>query len=91
MDEGSQEQFGVPSGNFVFVRFDALGMATYVTNNNFNPTKLSFRTGRKQVHRLNDCKGDSQYLVRVDMHPQSLVIVINLASLFQTISTFRNS
>ena len=60
IDEGLQVQFMVPSSNFVFLRFGAIRTATYVANDNLNQATLSSRKGRKwQIHRLNNCKGDS--------------------------------
>ena len=44
--EGLQVQFGVPSGNFVFRRFNAFRTPTYVTSDNFDLT-LSSITGGK--------------------------------------------
>ena len=47
IDEGSQVQFGVPSCNFVPLRFGAIRTATYITNDNFNQATLSSRKGGK--------------------------------------------
>jgi hypothetical protein len=47
IDEGSQMQVGVPSSNFVFLRFGDIRTAMYVANDNFNQTTFSYRKGRK--------------------------------------------
>ena len=46
IDEGSQVQFGVPLGHFVFRRFNGFRTATYVTGDNFD-LALSSITGGK--------------------------------------------
>ena len=44
--EDSQGQAGVPTGNFVFLRFDDPRSTTYVTDDNFNLTSWSGNAGK---------------------------------------------
>ena len=62
IDDASQVEFGVlrvPLGNFSFLRFDALRMATYITSDNFSHALSSRTDGKRQIHRLNNCKDGS--------------------------------
>ena len=47
IEEGSQVQFGVPSSNFISLRFGAIRTATYIASDNFNQATLSSRKDGK--------------------------------------------